>query len=318
MSSEVILTYTHFKVMIGSIFFLCLALFALPQMAESFSLHPTTQSFFRFSSPLNSLIDAVSGSSTSADPSPTKITFVGGKGGVGKTSISSALAFLLQKNDIKTLICSTDPAHSLFDALAIPTNDIGVVNEVNDYGLLGDISSPLSAVQLSPDSAIAKFKLALETFDPSQLSKTLGVPQSLVDSLGLSEFSSILKDVPPGLDEVLALGEIFAFAEKGDFSHVVVDTAPTGHTLRLLSLPTFLGGLLTKVVKLRGKLDVVMRMMPGGNGGATNSALDSGIEALTDFQARMERLRAVLEDPVLTQFIVVTIPTKLSYLESSR
>ena len=93
-------------------------------------------------------------------------------------------------------------------------------------------------------AALSEFRENLETFDIGRLAEALQVSPELLESLGLSELSGILNNPPPGLDELVALSNVF---DATEYDVVVVDTAPTGHTLRLLALPQFLDGMLGKL-----------------------------------------------------------------------
>ena len=301
-----------------------------------------------FSTPLQTISDSSDlishlTSLDTKDGAPA-ITFVSGKGGVGKTSVSSALSLLLQKtynnNDKsgtpkRVLVCSTDPAHSLFDALDIPSNSMGKIETVNDYGLLeaeGGGGVQLKAVQIEVEDTVAEFKRAVEGFSEENLAQSLGIPLSMVQSLGLSSFSSILSSVPPGLDEVLALSSIFSYCDSGNFDHIIVDTAPTGHTLRLLSLPEFLDSFLTRIINLKGKIENLLRFLPGSGSSSSSSSssssgeggdsrkktVDDSLRALSSFKEKMSKLKDALTDSSRSSFVVVTAPTKLASLESQR
>lgn len=107
-------------------------------------------------------------------------------------------------------------------------------------------------MEVDTAAALSKFQDALSAFDVTKLSDALGVPKELLESLGLEELSGLLNEPPPGLDELVALGDILNSDSVGrDFDVVVVDTAPTGHTLRMLALPEFLDGFLGKLLELR-------------------------------------------------------------------
>ena len=257
--------------------------------------------------------------------SPTRTVFVGGKGGVGKTTVSSSLAVTLASDfssDLKVLIVSTDPAHSLGDALDVDLKDgSGKPIQMTDPLTMGK----LYAMEVDTDAALEKFQNALSTFDVTKLSDALGVQPELLDGLGLSELSSLLNNPPPGLDELVALSNILNDPEiTADFDVVIVDTAPTGHTLRMLALPEFLDGFLGKLLELRMKLSGMANMfqsfLSGGNGAAATRAqtVDDALNKLEEFRTQMGALRRQLKDDTSTDFVVVSVPTKLSVNESKR
>lgn len=270
---------------------------------------------------LNKLVsDVVDSSSNSQGP---RTVFVGGKGGVGKTTVSSALAVALSsslENDLKVLVVSTDPAHSLGDAL-----DEDLRSNKGKPVLMTDplTMGKLYACEIDASQALASFRESLAAFDVNRLASALGVSPDLLESFGLQEFSSLLNNPPPGLDELVALANVLDPNNiAGDFDAVIVDTAPTGHTLRLLALPQFLDGLLGKLIQLRMKLSGLASTLQAlfGSAEAQQRAqtIDNAVEALEKFRYRMSMLQTRLQDPEQTSFMVVAIPTKLSISESKR
>lgn len=277
---------------------------------------------------VDEVIDSSSTPSSSSSPSSRKTIFVGGKGGVGKTTVSSALAVELASHpsqDLKVLVVSTDPAHSLADALDVDlrqhrggsSNSSSVTAvQMTDALTRGN----LWAAEINAENALQEFRESLAGFDVDRLAASLGVPADLLEGLGLREFSGLLNNPPPGLDELVALGNIMD--DTNDYDVVVVDTAPTGHTLRLLALPQFLDGLLGKLVKLRMKLAGVANTLQAflGDTGAQEraSAIDTAMDKLDKFRLRIGKMEVTLRDPNKTSFVVVTVPTKLAVEESKR
>jgi len=174
--------------------------------------------------------------------SDSQFVFVGGKGGVGKTSTSSALGVRLADAGLKTLVISTDPAHSLCDALGVPLT--GDPTEID--GTDGN----LFAMQVDTEKALEEFKEKLRGV--TSMGSKLG---EIANKIGLDEFADIIENPPPGTDEVVALGNVLALVKDAKFDRVIVDTAPTGHTLRLLSFPDFLDNFLQKIINIKRRLD---------------------------------------------------------------
>ena len=110
--------------------------------------------------------------------------------------------------------------------------------------------------------------------------------------------------------------------QKIKFERIVLDTAPTGHTLRMLQLPDFLQALVAKLKKIRdkaGNLGGMMGMMGGGGGGREPSSdVVDGERRLEKFERRMERLEELLHNPREAEFTVVTIPTEVATAETAR
>ena len=140
-------------------------------------------------------------------------------------------------NSLKVLVVSTDPAHSLGDAL-----DEDLRNGRGKPVMMTDplTAGRLYAAEVDAESALQEFRENLASFDVDKLATSLGVSPDLLESLGLREFSGLLNNPPPGLDELVALANVMD-DNNNDYDLIVVDTAPTGHTLRLLALPQFLG-----------------------------------------------------------------------------
>lgn len=268
-----------------------------------------------------------------SDVDTTPVIFVGGKGGVGKTSISSSLAVALAsslEHDLKVLVVSTDPAHSLGDALDVDLRNAAIVNGKKKPTLLMDplTNGKLHALEVDPSAALAEFQSNLQLFDVSTLSSSIGmnVPPQLLQDLGLNELHTIIKNPPPGLDELVALANVLDPKNAEEYDVIIVDTAPTGHTLRMLQLPQFLDGFLQTLLKLREKLKGLvqtLQMFLGAQQQAASSQtsqmdVDKALEALESFQKRTSLLRQRLQKSSATKFVVVSIPTILSVRESER
>lgn len=194
----------------------------------------------------------------------------------------------------------------------------------------------LEAMEVSTEEAAARFRSAIGGFRASDLG--LGsAAEELVSKLGLDDLADVLDSIPPGLDELLALAEVLALVQpsgaaagaggeaeglaataKG-FERIVLDTAPTGHTLRLLAFPVFLDNLLTKLVALRTRLQGAVALL-GALSGVENPAakIDAAVDKLQRWQARVDNLQRLLTDPEVTDFVVVAIPSRLSVAESAR
>ena len=152
-----------------------------------------------------------------------KLTFVVGKGGVGKTTASCALALHLAARHPRqsTLLMSTDPAHSLVDMLEIK-------DKVGPHRLSG-IKGKVSIWQIDSDREFKKF---LEGNREGIL--------NIVENgtfFNREEIAPLLDTTLPGMSEVAGLLALRDMLERGEHDYIVVDTAPFGHTLRLFELP---------------------------------------------------------------------------------
>lgn len=151
----------------------------------------------------------------------TPIVFVGGKGGVGKTTLSASIASKLAKENKKTLIVSTDPAHSLGDAL-----DVKLSSKPKAISPFLD-AMELDAYEVT-DTHFRGIEETLQGYaDPKMFKK-------------IKEHLELAKD-SPGAQEAAILESICNLITLGNkYEHIVFDTAPTGHTIRLLSLPSIM------------------------------------------------------------------------------
>ncbi|MFX1465321.1 MAG: ArsA family ATPase [Promethearchaeota archaeon] len=234
-----------------------------------------------------------------------KFIFFGGKGGVGKTSCAAAAAVWYAKNtDLKILIISTDPAHSLADSLDQPIGgEIKPIEGVeNLYGL-----------EIDPKTAMKNYKNLMGMSPEESLADMSPVP---LDELGMGD---MLDTTPPGIDEALAFGKVLEFIEKKDehdFDLIIFDTAPTGHTLRLLSLPDVLDSFLGKIIKLRYTLGKFVGKLKSLFGKETVE--DKTMEALEKLKESIGKAQVDLSDPEKTTFCTVMIPEAMSIYETER
>ena len=231
----------------------------------------------------------------------TTFIFVGGKGGVGKTSVSSATALWLAEQGKKTLIVSTDPAHSLADSLEVP---------IGSYPR--EIKTNLFAVEIDPDEAMAQKQAQLDAqklANPSD-DGVLGM-DFLSDQLDMASAS-------PGADEAAAFEMFMAVMNSDEYDVVVFDTAPTGHTLRLLSFPevmdSWVGKLMMAKAKLGSATNALKKIMPFMD--AVDNPQTS--EDLKRTKEEIDKAKAVLSDPDRTTFKMVVIPEEMSIYESER
>lgn len=275
------------------------------------------------SEPSTSIVSSVDSSNSLKDfllkkTKNSQFLFVGGKGGVGKTSTSSAIAIALSNKGYRTLIVSTDPAHSLGDAL----------DENLSSGRVSPIVTEPSlwALEIDVDAALEEFKANAGDLNVDAIANKIGVPRDLIDSLGLEDLASIFTNPPPGIDEIVALIKIFDYAKMKQpngqplYDRIVIDTAPTGHTVRLLQLPNFLNSVTGKLLTFRAKISVAVNRFKGLFGGGEGQQSDGGgfLSQLEDLQETLLQMKRTLKDEDTTRFVIVTIPTSLAVAESTR
>lgn len=226
-----------------------------------------------------------------------KFMLFGGKGGVGKTSCSAAASIWAAEHGRKTLIISTDPAHSLSDSFDLQIgSEIKKIKGVkNLYGL-----------EIDPNKSFEDYRKNLEQGDISEFQT-----QSLLEGMG-----GLTGMTPPGADEALAFAKVLEYIENPDYDLVIFDTAPTGHTLRLLSLPDVLSGWVMNLLKIReyfGKFAGLFKRLVGKGG-----EMDRSMEVLESLKNTIDVARDELSDPESTAFVVVMIAEAMAVFETER
>ena len=253
-----------------------------------------------------------------------KLVVCGGKGGVGKTTTSASLAIALASAGHSVAVVSTDPAHSLGDALDMDLRG-GSLTDVPLYGVPLPGVPPgedgtLSAMEIDPTAALSEFRDSIDRLigkdredgGGSEISSTLNSLGEIIDTL------------PAGTDEVVALAKVIQLIRRGTYDRVVLDTAPTGHTLRMLTTPSFLADLIERVLVVSRRLNAnpAVKMLINGAAGSSRADLDDAAEsaksALLKFQVSMYDLEDLFADPTATEFLIVTIGTELAVRESVR
>ena len=237
----------------------------------------------------------------------------GGTGGVGKTTMAAATGLASAAEGVRTLVVSTDPAHSLSDSIGV---------DVGDEPTRITAEDPAWGVEIDPEAAIAETPL----FDADGGFGGLGGMGDLLDSVApeTGEAGAGLSSMP-GTDEAAAVQQLLRFMDDDRFDRVVVDTAPTGHTLRLLELPDVMDSMVGRALNFRRSIGNMMDRVGGLFGGVADDtdAMEDGLsedqaDDLEELRERIERLRESLRDPARTDFRIVMVPEEMSVLESER
>ena len=224
-----------------------------------------------------------------------KLILFGGKGGVGKTTCASSAGLYLAKEGFKTLVISTDPAHSLSDSLGQKIGDqIKGVEGVKN----------LSVLEVNAQIALSQFKVKYE----AQIKKIFDTSTYLDQE----DIDSIFALPIPGIDEVMGFKTIVDLIEEAKFDKYIVDTAPTGHALRLLTLPELLDEWIKVLAKMRWKY----RYMVESFSGKYNP--DEGDDFLVEMKKTVKKIEGLLKDQNKCEFIAVTIPEDMAILETER
>ncbi|SHH15939.1 ArsA family ATPase [Halobaculum gomorrense] len=277
------------------------------------------------SSRMGAEIDVRGAAGLDAPDAPEYVLY-GGKGGVGKTTCAAATALASAHDGVATLVVSTDPAHSLSDTLDtdIPAHPSRIREDV-----------PLYAAEIDPDAAMEEGMFgagmttggggadgaaggdesaggpAGSTGGESPLGGLGGMGEAMTDSPMGEMFGGTM----PGADEAAAMRQLLEHLDDPRFDRVVVDTAPTGHTLRLLQLPETLDSMVGRIMKIKQQFSGMMDGMKGMFGMGDNTAAEPDLDELKE---RITRLRETLQDPSKTDFRVVMVPEEMSVVESER
>jgi arsenite-transporting ATPase len=222
-------------------------------------------------------------------------TFVGGKGGVGKTTVAAALAVALADAGERVLAISTDPAHSLGDALGTP---------------LGPDAAPVAGV-----AGLAAMEVGAERERARFLERHRDALLALVERgtyLERDDVAGFLDLSVPGMDELAAVLRLLELSDADPALRAVVDTAPTGHTLRLLDLPRLAGDWIAALEAMEAREQAVALALAGAY------RPDAASRDLAALRSDVERLAVRLSDPARTRFVLVATPEPVVLAETRR
>jgi arsenite-transporting ATPase len=225
----------------------------------------------------------------------SRVLLFTGKGGVGKTSVAAATALRCADSGLRTVVLSTDPAHSLADAFGLRLRDQPAV-----------IAPGLWAQQLDPTARLS------EAWD--------GVRRYLVDLLDWAGVATIHAEelaVVPGLEEVFSLSDIRARADSGEWDVVVVDCGPTAETIRLLSLPDVLAWYMDRIFPASRRITNAVRPVVGRMT-AMPVAGDDVFGALARMYDQLAGVEDLLTDPSRTSVRLVVNPERVVIAEARR
>ena len=214
-----------------------------------------------------------------------------GKGGVGKTTVSAATALRAAEQGKRTLVVSTDLAHSLADSL-----------DVTLEAQPREIAPNLWAQEINALEEIREHWGRVQDY----ISSTLR--QQGVDDVAAEEMALI-----PGMDEIASLLNIHRRVRDGEFDVAIIDAAPTGETVRLLSMPDTFSFYVRKLGRFQGAAFNMMRPLLRG----VVPGIDV-MEAVENLNVHVKALREVLLNPEISSYRPVVMPEKMVIKEALR
>ncbi|MBI5876283.1 MAG: ArsA family ATPase [Chloroflexi bacterium] len=224
-----------------------------------------------------------------------RIILYTGKGGVGKTSIAAATAMRCAELGYRTIVVSTDAAHSLGDSF-----DLTIGNE---------------PITLAP-------KLKAQEIDVlHQMERYWGTVQDWINSVlqwrGINEMIAEEASILPGMDELASLLQIVALHDSGEYDVIIVDCAPTGETLRLLSLPEVARWYLTHIFPIeRAAVKMAGPLLRGVTGLPIPD--DRMFDTIKELILQLDRMQKLLADPTKSSVRIVLNPEKMVIKEAQR
>ncbi len=225
-----------------------------------------------------------------------KILFVGGKGGVGKSTSAAAIALLHAQQNIKTLLISTDPAHNVGDIFHKKLNNRGT-----------EVYPNLDAIEIDP------------TIESQNYIKTVKENiQGVVKSHMQEEVNRHIDAASssPGAEEAAMFDRMVSIIldESKNYETIIFDTAPTGHTIRLLTLPELMGVWIDGMLERRKKRNEnYTQLLNDGE-----PIVDPIFQVLQKRKERFAAVRGMLLNKDLTGFIFILNPERLPILETAK
>ena len=225
-----------------------------------------------------------------------RIVLFTGKGGVGKSTVAAGTAALAAASGLRTLVLSTDAAHSLADAYDANGRVQAEPTEIADRLFVHQVDAQLRFQQSWAD--IQRYLL------------------SVLDAAGMDPVAAEEMTVIPGAEEVLALLELRLHARSGRWDVIVIDCAPTAETLRLLALPEALGWYMERLLPIQRRLVKALRPVLNRAAGVPMPG-DTVFDAITRLHAELDEVHELLAGPEASVRLVLT-PENVVLAEARR
>ncbi len=224
-----------------------------------------------------------------------RIILYTGKGGVGKTSVAASTAVKSAKEGLKTLVVSTDPAHSLGDSFDM---------------------------QLSPEPIeISKNLWAQEIDTIHEVENGWGKVQEYLTSLftakAIKDITTEELTVFPGIEDLLSLLRILGYYKEKTYDVIIIDCAPTGETLALLSFPDMLRWWMDKLFPIKRKAMKIVKPVVQPLLGVPLPS-DSVMGEIENIYGQLDEMRQILSDREITSVRIVMNPEKMVIKEAQR
>lgn len=223
-----------------------------------------------------------------------KIIFVGGKGGVGKSTSSAAIALQCANRGDKTLLISTDPAHN-----------VGHIFNLKVGGKISNVTTNLDALEIDPERETDEYIKTVKANIKGTVQPTM--MEEVYRQLDTAKAS-------PGADEAALFDKLISIIieESANYDKLVFDTAPTGHTIRLLSLPELMGVWIEGLLQKRDKTnETYTRLLHDGE-----KVDDPIFDVLLERKNKFQQARDIMLDGDKTGFIFVLNPERLPIIET--
>ncbi len=240
--------------------------------------------------------------------SKKRLIMVSGKGGTGKTTTAAALSIKLAEDGFKTAVISLDPAHSLGDSFNLELS--------HDFRKISEVNGELFAMEFDPKLLFEKERSDLrKAMEADQEESPFGdmLPKEMMDILLDTNY------MPVEFAEGIGFLRLLDYLIDSDFEKIVFDTAPTGHTLKLLELPDYLDSFVGKMIRFQLRVSSIFSSVKRlfGFGSDVDVAKET-LRVLDELKERINHAKKVLTNNDLSEFIVVTLPLEMSIYESAR
>lgn len=230
-----------------------------------------------------------------------RIILYSGKGGVGKTSISAATGVELARRGYKTLVMSVDPAHSLSDAFDLEKDLMD-----HEAGRLHPVAKNLWIQEVDVLEEISRHWESVYAYVAALLNVS-GLEQTLAEELAIF----------PGMEEVSSLLYVNQYVREKSFDVILLDCAPTGESLRFVSIPTTLEWYMSKIFKLERRVAHMVRPMVQTFTGVPLPE-EKYFKNLEELHRKLSGIDKLMADPKITTVRLVTNPEKVVLKETQR